>query len=214
VIDLDAARAAGWPRPSTAKRLARAERRLAQLGPVAWRQVRGRAWNDGVLDDLAAVEAASWIAATTDGSGAKFMAPHQRALWRTALADPVLADMLCATILTVGSRAVAFSFDLVDGPVQYGIAGSYVSDLGKHDIGKLANARAVSDAIADGRRVMDLGVGDTGYKQAMGAVAGYDMVDLLFVRSRTAALMLTRAWGAQVPAFTHSLLAPDRQAHG
>lgn len=53
----------------------------------------------------------------------------------------------------------------------------------------------MDDAIAAGQRVLDLGVGDSGYKEEMGAVQGYAMTDLLFVRSRTAALLLARLWG-------------------
>ncbi len=187
---------AQWPRPSTARRLARLERRLGTMGTVAWRHVRGAAWTDAVLDELAAVEAASWIAATTDGSGAKFLTAPQRAAWRTALADPVLAEMLCATLLTVDGRAVAFSFDLDDGPVRYGIAGTYMTAFGKLEVGKLANYRAVTDAIAAGQTRVDLGCGNSGYKSEMGAEAGYDLADLLFVRHRAAARLLARAWGA------------------
>ena len=196
-IDLDAARDEGWPRPSTAKRLAKAERRLAQLGTVEWRYVRGSDWNPGVLEQLAKVEQASWIAATTDGSGAKFMSHGQRALWRTVLADPVLAEKLCATILMIDNAPAAFSFDLYDGAVQYGIAGSYVSALAKYEVGKIVNARAISDAMAAGCSVTDLGAGDSGYKQYLGAAPAYDMEDLLFVRSRTAARMLANVWGSE-----------------
>lgn len=195
VIDCDAARAEGWPRRSTAKRLARAERRLAEHARFEWRIVRGADWNEDVLEQLAAVERASWIAANTDGSGAKFMAPHQRALWRAALRDPVLAEMLCATILMVDNAPAAFCFDCDDGPVQYGIAGTHVSALARYEVGKLANYRVLADAIADGQRVLDMGAGDSGYKQAMGAVPGYDMADLLFVRSRSAARVLANVWG-------------------
>lgn len=215
VIDLDAARRqGGWPRGSTASRLARIERRLAARGPVAWRIVRGADWNDAVLDELAAIEAASWIAATTDGSGAKFMPPRRRAAWRAALADPVLAQMLCATILTVDGCAVTFSFDLDDGPVRYGIAGSFRSDFAKAEVGKLANHRAVSDALAAGQKVVDLGAGDSGYKRAMGAVAGYDFTDLLFVRHRLAARVLARIWGAALPPAAATLDPAQRLAHG
>ncbi|WP_285711258.1 GNAT family N-acetyltransferase [Erythrobacter oryzae] len=197
VIDLDAARKqGGWPRGSTASRLARIERRLASHGPVEWRIIRGADWSDTVLEELAAVEAASWIASKTDGSGAKFMAPQRRAAWLAVLADPVLADMLCATILTVAGRAVAFSFDCDDGPVRFGIAGTFRSDFAKSEVGKLANHRAVTDAFEAGAATVDLGAGDSGYKRDMGAVAGYDLVDLLFVKSRTAARVLARFWGA------------------
>jgi len=198
LIDLDVARTEGWPRPSTAKRLGRAARRLEKLGQVQWQHVRGASWNEDVLEQLGAVEAASWIADKTDASGAKFMTPEQRGRWRCALADPVLAEMLCATILRINGRAVAFSFDLDDGPVQYGIAGSYVSTLARHDIGKLANYRAMTDAIADGQRLMDMGAGDSGYKRAMGAYPGYKMSDLLFVRNRMAARLLSAIWGREI----------------
>ncbi|WP_051220884.1 GNAT family N-acetyltransferase [Erythrobacter cryptus] len=194
VIDCAAARAEGWPRASTAKRMARIERRLGRLGPVSWSRVRGAAWSAAALDELAAIEAASWIAARTDGSGAKFLHPHQRALWLEVLADPALAAMLCATILKVGGKPVAFSFDLIDGQVQYGIAGSYVQALARHEIGKLANHRALADAIAGGIDLMDLGAGDSGYKREIGARAGYELVDLLIVRPRLAARLIAPLW--------------------
>jgi len=212
VIDLDAARKqGGWPRGSTAARLARIERRLASHGPVVWRHVRGEDWNDAVLEELAAVEAASWIAAETDGSGAKFLDPGRRAAWRAVLADPVLAGMLCATILTVSGRAVAFSFDLDDGPVRYGIAGTFRRDFAKAEVGKLANHRAVSDAFDAGAATVDLGAGDSGYKRAMGAMAGYDLVDLLFVRNSIAARLIARLWGE---AISPDARPPQGLAHG
>jgi len=198
VIDLVAARIAGWPRPSTAKRLQRFERRLATLGQMEWRHVRGNGWSPEVLEDLGRIEAQSWIAHTTDGSGAKFMSAAQRALWQAALGDPVIADRLAATILMLDQRPVAFSVDLDDGAVQYGIAGSYVRELKPFNIGKLAKYRAMADAIADGQEILDMGVGDTGYKQEMGAVAGYKMADLLFVRSRAAARVLANIWGGEI----------------
>lgn len=200
VIDCDAARAAGWPRPSTRKRIARIERRLAKHGAITWQHVRGCSWNDSVLADLAAIEAASWIGTETNSNGAKFMTAQQRRVWQEKLSDPVLADLLHATILRVDGRAAAFTFDLDDGPVKYGIAGSYISEFRQFEPGKLANYRTLADAIAQGQQVLDLGAGDSGYKRDMGAVEGYQLADLLFVRSRFAARLLARVWGAAVPA--------------
>lgn len=216
VIDLEAARAAGWPRGSTSRKLRHAWRKLEALGTPRWRQVRGAAWNPGVLDALGRIEAQSWIARTTDGSGAKFLTGAQRALWRRALADPVLADKLAATILMLDERPVAFSFDLDDGPVRYGIASSYVEDLRHASIGKQANYRVMEEAIAAGQRIVDMGLGDSGYKQAMGAVTGYELVDLLFVRSRTAARLLALKWGAEfpTPAALGARAASKGEAHG
>lgn len=215
VIDLDAARAKAWPGTAATRKLRAVWRKLEQDGLPHWRLVRGAGWTSQVLEDLGRIEAQSWIARTTDGSGAKFMTPAQRAAWLHALGDPVIAENLSATILMLDDRPVAFSFDLDDGPVQYGIAGSYVEDLKHLGIGKLANTRAMQDAIADGQRVMDMGVGDSGYKRAMGAVEGSPMADLLFVRHRAAARVLARAWGAALPpsSATTAMIA-DGPFHG
>jgi CelD/BcsL family acetyltransferase involved in cellulose biosynthesis len=195
VVGCAALRAAGGLAAATAKRLAKAERRLAARGTVSWQYVRGCQWSDTVLAEMGTVEAGSWIAAETDGSGAKFMTPQQRAQWQSALADPVLAGMLCATILRLDNRTVAFSFDLDDGPVQYGIAGSYLTEFARFEVGKLVNYRTLTDALADGQEALDLGTGDSGYKRAMGASAAYDLVDLLFVRHAAAAPLVARVWG-------------------
>ncbi|MFM7349284.1 MAG: GNAT family N-acetyltransferase, partial [Erythrobacter sp.] len=195
VIDCAALRAAGWPRASTAKRLRRMERRLERLGTATWQHVRGSGWSEGVLEELGRIEASSWIATETDGRGAKFMTPAQRAQWQAALTDPLLAQVLSTTILRVDGRAAAFTFDCDDGPIRYGIAGSYVAGLASYEIGKLANYRTLADSIADGQQVLDMGAGDSGYKREMGAVEGYRLVDLLFVRHPAAARLMERMWG-------------------
>ncbi len=215
VIDLDAARGRGWPSAATARKLRAAWRKLDGTGTPRWRYVRGAGWDTAALEDMGRIEADSWIARTTNGSGAKFMFPTQRALWQRVLDDPVLAEKLTATILMLGERPVAFSFDLDDGPVRYGIAGSYAEDLKQLGIGKLTNYRAMEDAVAAGQSIMDMGAGDSGYKREMGAVPGYDLADLLFVRSPTAARLLARVWGEVVmPSPATTAILPRKAAHG
>ncbi len=195
VIDLAAAVQAGWPRGSTAKRLRRYNRNLAALGKVSWRYVRGADWKERVLEQLGQIEAESWIARETDGSDAKFLHPQQRRQWLRALADPVLAEMLCATILLLDDRPIAFCFDLNNGPRRYGIAGSYAERYAPYHVGKMVNYRVMADAIADGQTVLDLGSGDSGYKREMGATEGYPLRDLLFVRNPLLAKLFSKAWG-------------------
>ena len=215
VIDLDAARRDGFPRRSTARKLRACWRKLEGLGTPHWRHLRGADWSAAVLEDMGRIEAQSWIARTTDGSGAKFMTAAQRGLWLDALQDPHLAQSLAATILMLDQRPVAFSFDLDDGPVRYGIASSYVEDLKRYSVGKLANYRSVEDPINNGQSIVDLGVGDTSYKTGMGAVEGYRMVDLLFVRSRAAARVLARIWGEErLPASASPAMNAGAAAHG
>lgn len=199
VIDLDNARTHGLQRGSVPRKLRAGWRKLEALGTPHWRSVRGEQWNADVLADLGRIEADSWIARTTDGSGAKFLTADQRGEWQAILTDPVLARMLSATILMLGERPIAFNFFCDDGSVRYGIAGSHVEDLKHCAIGKSTNYRVMDDAMAAGLRLFDTGAGDGGYKREMGAVPGYDLADLLFVRNVIAARLLARLWGAAVP---------------
>jgi CelD/BcsL family acetyltransferase involved in cellulose biosynthesis len=208
VIDLDAMRITGRPRNSVARKLRAGWRKLEALGTPHWRVVRGAQWDDSVLEDLARVEADSWIARATNGSGAKFLTAGRQAYWRAVLADPVLAERLSATILMLDTRPVAFSFDLDDGPVRYAIAGTHAEDLKHCNIGKQVNYRMLDECLASGLSRIDLGSGDNGYKAEMGAHAAYDLADLLLVRGALAARVLAKVWGARARVLSGSL------AHG
>jgi CelD/BcsL family acetyltransferase involved in cellulose biosynthesis len=200
VLDLAAMRADPPSRGSVPRKLRAGWRKLEELGTPYWRDICGAQWSAAVLADMGRVEADSWIARTTDGSGAKFLTAEQRAMWEHALSDPVIAESMKAMILMLDDRPIAFSFDLDVGEVRYAIAGTHVEDLKHCGIGKNANYRTLDEALATGLGTLDLGTGDNGYKRAMGAVPGYDLADLLFVRSRLAAPLLERAWGKALPA--------------
>jgi hypothetical protein len=186
-----------WPRRSTRRRLDNYERQLAQQGAVEIRHVTGADWNESVLQSLGAIEAASWVGTTTDGSGAKFLTDTQRARWRRVLTDPVLAESLSASILSVGDVPAAFSFDLRSGALQYSIASSYDERFGAWRPGKIVTYRQLEWAHGRGVTAVDLGAGDSGYKQEMGAVAGSEILDLLIVRSHSAARLLRFKWGEE-----------------
>lgn len=197
-LDLSALTSGGaWPRKSTRRRLANYERQLGKDGPLELQFVTGRGWDAAALQKLASVEANSWVGKATDGSGAKFLTAGQRDLWRRAVQDPHIANALSATILEVAGEAIAFSFDLRAGVCQYSIASSYDERFGFARPGKIVTYRQLEWAAAQGVDTVDLGAGDSGYKREMGAEPGSEVVDLLIVRSRAMAQMLSLKWGAE-----------------
>lgn len=202
-----------WPRKSSRKRLNGYLRRLAETGTVRWLTVSGPDWTPEVLDQLGRIEADSWVGRKTDGSGAKFLSPHQRARWQTVLADPVLAEALSATILFLADRPVAFSFDLRSGTTQFAIAGSYAADMADFRVGKIVTYHQLEAALAAGVEQVDLGSGDSGYKREMGAMSGPALVDLLIVRQREAALLLKQKWGHEPPELRPLTLASPYRSH-
>ena len=197
LIDIPTLRAAGpWPTGSTLKRVRNYENRLRRLGEVTFERIAGAGWTPAAFDALAAIEAASWIASRTDGSGAKFLASGQGDYWRRVAADPAVAAMLSALVVRVGGRPVAFCFDLNVGSLQYGIAASHDAAFDSFRPGRIATCRNLEWAIERGIERIDLGAGDSGYKAEMGASPGPEIVDMLFIRPPAIAALLRPAWEA------------------
>ena len=195
VLDIEAVRAEGaWPRNSTLKKNRFHEKHLAAHGALEWRFVSGAGWTNEIFDALAEVERKSWISTDTDGSDAKFMAPHHRRSWEAAVADPVLAEAMRAAILFIDGAPAAFCFDLDAGAVKYAIANSYDERFAKHSPGKCLYYRNLVEAMARGISLVDWGAGDSGYKRTIGADRGPDIVDILIVRNRALAALLRPLW--------------------
>lgn len=194
VFDIAAAhREGGWPRSSTLRKNRYHEKQMAAEGKVEWRFVTGGDWVAQVSDDLAAVERNAWVG----GDGAadpKFLHPERRRFWEQAAADPVLARMLSAGIVYAGGTPVSFSFGLDVGPTRYCIATSYDARFAKYRPGTVVGYRTFVAAAERGVTLIDRGAGDGGHKSDMGASAGSEIIDLVFVRSRVAAALLAPLW--------------------
>ena len=189
LLDMGALRCEGaWPRGSTLRKNRFHEKHLAEHGVPQWRFVTGEDW-PAAFDALAEVEETSWIAARTDGSDAKFTQTGHGAFWRAAAADPVVAGMLRAALLTIDGKPAAFSFDLDAGELKYAIANSYDPAVGKHSPGKLLQYRNLVDALDRGITRVDWGAGDSGYKQTIGADKGPAIRDWLLLRPGMPAML-------------------------
>lgn len=188
LLDMSALAAEGpWPRGSTLRKNRFHEKHLADHGALDWRFVTGADWPDA-FDALADIERASWIASRTDGRDAKFTRAGHGAFWRAAAADPLVAGMMRAALLTIDGRPTAFSFDLDAGPLRYALANSYDPAVAKHSPGKLLQYRNLDDARGRGIARVDWGAGDSGYKQVIGADPGPAIRDWLLLRPGLPAL--------------------------
>ncbi len=182
LLDMAALQTEGtWPRGSTLRKNRFHEKHLASHGTPDWRFLSGADW-PAAFDALAAIEEASWIAARTDGSDAKFTTTGHGKFWRAAAADPAIAAMLRAALLTIDGRPAAFSFDLDAGDLKYAIANSYAPAYAKHSPGKLLYYRNLVEALGRGITRVDWGAGDSGYKQVIGADKGPAIRDWLLLK--------------------------------
>jgi CelD/BcsL family acetyltransferase involved in cellulose biosynthesis len=190
LLDMVAAQAhGGWPRASTLKKNRFHEKHLAGHGALDWRFLSGAELTAGGFEQLAAIEEKSWIASRTDGSDAKFTRKGHGAFWRQAAADPVIAGMMWAALLTVEGVPASFSFDLNLGALKYAIANSYDPAFAKHSPGKLLYYRNLVRALQDGITHVDWGAGDGGYKSTIGAEQGPAIRDWLLLRPGAPAML-------------------------
>jgi CelD/BcsL family acetyltransferase involved in cellulose biosynthesis len=183
-----------WPRGSTLRKNRFFEKHLGAQGTLQFRFVTGPDWTAQVFDILAEIERRAWVGTRTDGSASKFLAPRHRRVWEKAAADPALAAMMWGSILTVGGVPAAFGFDLDCGATRYCIANSYDPRFARHSPGRALAYRSFEHLDARGVSLLDWGSGDPGYKEAMGAEEGPEVVDWLFVRGRALAAMLRPVW--------------------
>ena len=176
-----------WPRNSTLRKNRFHEKHLAEHGEPDWRVLSDTDW-PRAFADLGAVEQKSWIAHATDRTGMKFTADGHLAFWQAAVADPVLAAMFRAALLTVDGVPAAFSFDIDTGDLLYAIANSYDPRFARHSPGKLLYWRNLVAARDRGARRVDWGAGDSGYKQVIGATIDAPIRDWLLFRPGLPAL--------------------------
>ncbi len=185
-----------WPRNSTLRKNRFHEKHLAAHGTPDWRFLGATDW-PAAFDTLGAVEEKSWIASDTDRSDMKFTDSGHIAFWRAAVADPALAAMFRAALLSVDDAPAAFSFDIDTGELLYAIANSYDPAYGKHSPGKLLYWRNLVAAMTRGVRQVDWGAGDSGYKQVIGAHEDAPIRDWLLLRPGLPAVagrMLAMLW--------------------
>lgn len=211
-IDVRALQADGsWPRPSTLKKNRWRERRLAELGTLQVRTFTGGDWTFADRDAIAHVEANSWLSGLQGGAATQFQDPAQRGIWERMAEDPPLAAMIFGSILIIDEVPAAFTFGLEVGTTRYYIANNYDERFARHSPGKILLCKDFEQCAARGIERISWGSGDAGYKSEMGAQAGPEIIDLLFVRSALLALPLRRVWtGSFSRADGNSRKCPER----
>lgn len=102
--------------------------------------------------------------------------------------------MMSAGILRLGERPIAFSFGIDAGGVRYSVATSYDQEFARHSPGYLIGYWTYAEAAERGVKAINLGSGDGGAKESMGATPDAPMTDWLFVRGAALGAILKPLW--------------------
>jgi CelD/BcsL family acetyltransferase involved in cellulose biosynthesis len=196
ILDLKRLTAEGpWPGSKRRQRLRSREHRVARQGELVFSTIRDTQWNQAALDLLAAIEAETWVAREASPKDMKFVpqAPT-RGIWDGIIADPQLAARLNAWILHIGGEPAAFVFALDSGGIRHVIANGYSERFTEGGPGALLLHRAFIESAETGVAQISWGAGDAGYKSEIGAEAGPETLDLLFVRGKALAAVAGPFW--------------------
>ncbi len=164
-------------------------RKTGKLGIAHYQGLAADAWAKP-LDEMAAIERNSWIP-ERHGS-VIFDTPQAQGFWRRVLADDFLSASFRLWIMYLDGRPISFSCNLDAGKTEYILANLYDAAFKDHSCGSILARHVISAAIADGRKSIDWGQGDSGYKQRWGAKPGHAVHDLLALPPRPTTHIIKR----------------------
>jgi CelD/BcsL family acetyltransferase involved in cellulose biosynthesis len=179
-------------RASHLKRIRYYQRRMAKLGNV---EIRKHSAHDAegwsaVIDDLATIERNSWV--VKKNGDPKFCGRRNRRFWLAALHDEFLSVAANVWILYFDAKPVSFSFNFDVCRSKFILLNSYDDAVKEHSTGSILVAHIVRDAIERGVKLIDWGLGDSGYKQVWGARPSQREMEYFAVRPSIVAGVVAR----------------------
>ncbi len=132
-----------------------------------------------VIDSCAEIEARSWLA--TDSNG-KTRVYGSETFWKNYADHPDGSKRLSVWVVTLNSKPIAYSLAIDAGSLRYSISGQYDEAYKKHGVGIIADMSMFEQAVESGKRVVNMGDGESDYKRRWGAQPGDELQSLYFFR--------------------------------
>ena len=146
------------------KSIRRRERKMCreQRVSVQFHTANDRTDWSQVVHDLSRVESNSWL--PREDGDLRFSGNANQAFWTTVFDVPHEGLQPKVWIVYFGDTPVAFDFNFDSGLHRYSIAAHYAESVRQYRLGFLSMRMEIENAIQNGIRFIDLGVGDPGYK--------------------------------------------------
>jgi hypothetical protein len=130
-----------------------------------------------VLETLRHIEETSWVA--KESGDVKFVGDANRAFWTTLMQAKGRASDIVTWILRVGDRPIAFSAHVETRDTVFIIANGYDDQWKAFSPGSLLSHELLIDACRRGKKRVDWGIGDSGYKSRWGAQRKTGLADVM-----------------------------------
>jgi CelD/BcsL family acetyltransferase involved in cellulose biosynthesis len=176
------------------KHLARMSRRVAQElgGTIVHHSGLDRGGWEKVIRHMGVVERASWVGRS--GGFLHFDEGHNARFWLDCLSDKDASEGAHAFVLYRAEDPMAFEFCFDSGKCRYFLAGLHLPSTQAYSPGSLLMQLMLEDAIARGMEVVNMGLGDAGYKSRWGAKPSELKEDWLVLRPGPLARAASGVW--------------------
>lgn len=151
-----------------------------EFGGVSFQRHKLDAHADEVLDIVERIERASWVA--REGGDLKFSGVANRKFWSALGSSPTPSADAIIWVLRCGEMPVAFSAHVETPETAYIIANGYDERWASHSPGSVLSLELLRDACQRGKKKIDWGQGDSGYKSRWGAVVSASLFDVVMFR--------------------------------
>lgn len=133
-----------------------------------------------VLDVVGSIEAASWL--SKKGGDLKFVGESNRRFWTSLGSAPGRSVRAVIWVLQCDGTPIAFSAHVETTETVYVIANSYDERWHAHSPGSVLSLELLGDACRRGKKRVDWGQGDSGYKSRWGATPSACLFDVMLFR--------------------------------
>jgi hypothetical protein len=151
-----------------------------ELGLLQWQRFAGDSLTSEIIEKAALIEEKSWV--TAKQGDTKLLGSENRRFWQQVIDSPQPGAEVVLWVLTIAGQPAAFSFHVETERTLFIIANGYDESLAQYSFGSILTHQVMSDAISRGRRLLDWGSGDSGYKQKWGAKGSSSLQEHIFFR--------------------------------
>jgi CelD/BcsL family acetyltransferase involved in cellulose biosynthesis len=154
------------------------QRRLSRDG-----EVKARRYGSGddvdwhaVVAELARIEANSWVAKQGE---TKVSSPADQEFWRRVLSEQSIRGLSAIWILYHRDQPIAFSLQFKAAGINHTLANSFDENFKLHSPGHILASYVIKDSIERKFRMIEWGMGDSGYKARWMAEETRTLIDTI-----------------------------------
>ncbi|KGJ96791.1 GNAT family N-acetyltransferase [Colwellia psychrerythraea] len=129
----------------------------------------------GVFSDLSQIESKAWISQKGEP---RFLGVNNQRYWNQLIQNTAFSKNLNIWVMFLDSKPVSYVTTMDTKTTRFVLSNSYIDEVKDFSTGKKLYLEMITNAIDNQMKNLDIGFGDSGYKQEWGAEKKSEVIDL------------------------------------